>query len=172
MKTNDSPLINHITINTGNNYPIPRDKMRSLVVETLRPLVIAGGGVIPKGNGRYHFLLNSRNPRSCMFSVWGRKNPLLFCGYQEPCKESVELWNSLIQMHMTIYGLCPKAVHKPAEPWLGVVLCPAALSAFGDLFWLAEFEQYIAETWRQLSTTKRSPIPWSSSIAELVGMAA
>ena len=169
MKNTNKQFINHITINTGNSARVPRGQVSDSLVEVLKPLVIGGGGVIPQGDGQYRFVLNSEGGRSCVFSFWRDTVPIALCGFQEKGEGADELWEMLNERYGTETRGNFQMLSKPIEPWLGVVILPTFFLGMSALPWLVSFEQGIAETWRRLSASERSPISMSQEVMAAVG---
>lgn len=166
-KPTEMPRITHITLDTGHSYLVPADKVRLDVAPELAGLILAGGGPIPKTNGRYRFCVTANNPDCCSFSIWGEAIPVAMCTFQNPSPCARENWEAQFEVD----AILPKSmrlrrdVRKPAEPWLAVRLLPAAIMVREDLAWIAEFEQYVAEAWRRLPRSQRAAIQ-SSDIEE------
>ena len=144
----------HITLNSGHSYMVPVGKVVPSTIKSLRDLVKAGGGPIPVSK-RLSFCLTSDDD-CCAFSIYKNSVPVLMCVYHEGSGKAESVWNNLLSDNAR-FGV-GQTMKMPTGPWLAVVLLPTAFLAARDLPMLADFEQCVAETWRRLPVSERSPI--------------
>lgn len=145
----------HITLNNGHSCLVPAGKVVPNTVKVLWNLVKAGGGPIPVTKG-LSFCLTSDDNDCCAFSIFKNSVPVLMCVYHEGSEKAESVWNNLLSNN--VWCGIAQTMGIPHCPWLAVVLFRMAFVATGDLAMLAAFEQFVAETWRGLPVSKRSPI--------------
>jgi hypothetical protein len=110
-------MLQHVTLNTGNLEPSPRDQVLPKTVRWLSPMVRKGGGA-PAG---IPFAITTRGVDTALFSIG--EPPAVLCACCWSDDRSAEAWAAmLVLMHETGMTLAPAAC--PHVPWLAVLLLP------------------------------------------------
>lgn len=134
----------HITLNTGHTRISPRSEVSDDIVDTLRPLVRAGGGPLP-GPARGYRVQIMRDGRDAAFTILGplvsasEPGPIVTCGLA--LDDATVVWRGLQRLMPDAPCQMPTTM-----PWLGVVILPTAALAADATDWLGDAERCIAWT--------------------------
>lgn len=153
--------ITHITLNTGHRSLVPINTIDPHEFRRLEGLVKAGGGPItPLGKG-YRFAVVADGPECCDIIIFKDGRPITLCGFQDGSQTAEANWNRFVEWDYALppaIRSCKPHVEKPREPWLAVKQFPTCALAGSDLPFIAAFERCVAETWRRLPMSERSPL--------------
>lgn len=135
------PVLQHVTMTTGNVVQSPRSGVQQGTLELLRPLLAAGRGVaagIP-------FEVVRRQPGSALLTIGAP--PAVLCGVCWDQERSADGWAAMLAASHEA-GMRSLPAELPAVPWLAVVILPsgAALMSLETIMMLGDMERCLAWT--------------------------
>lgn len=154
MSRHDGDLA-HLTLNTGHTRPSPRAEVGDGTIAMLRPLVDAGGGILPVPFAMYRLtvVVDDGEPDCAIFTVQRADNdlPLVTCFCHWGPGDGARFWAVVGTQLDTIRQGFPRGAlpdrlpRRPrASPWLAVLVWPTALRDPEALGWLGDFERCVA----------------------------
>ena len=141
-----------ITLNTGHIRNLPLYRVEERAIETLAPLVQAGGGAIPNCPG---WSCKIRcNSIGAYFSISEHQSLMIVCVLAWDANAAPELWTESVKR---VLWYSDSTMKMPSTlPWLAVNLLPIFISRSpSDVLILGELECCLA--WTIIQTSKRFP---------------
>lgn len=133
------PVLQHVTLTTGNLVQSPRSGVQQETLELLRPMLAAGHGVaagIP-------FEVVRRQPGSALLTIGAP--PAVLCGVCWDQERSVDGWAAMLAASHEA-GMRSLPAEMPPVPWLAVVILPpgAALMPLETIMMIGDMERCLA----------------------------
>lgn len=134
----------HVTLNTGHSRVSPRSEVSDDVIAALRPVVRAGGGMLPGPPG-YRLVL-TREGRNAAYTIHrvddgGAVAPLVTC----IVSQTPGVWGA-VWPRVTKGVRTRRPLVEPALPWLAVDIHPTVALDNASMEWLGDLERCVAWT--------------------------
>jgi hypothetical protein len=138
-----------LTLNTGSEAQVPREKVDSYSIDQLRPLLQSGGGPVP--GSEFYVEIISATAGSALFHLHHSGHLVTICGVAWTDDRATDLWATLDHEYQEVLQEFPHvAINRSGGaptcvPWMGVILLPAMWSMTPeDVCWIGDFETCFA----------------------------
>jgi hypothetical protein len=147
-----TPDLQHLTLNTGHLRSSPRSEVGVAALTALRPLVRAGGGLLPGLADFRVEIAHYDKAGAALWTVSRGPEPLATsaCGWVGGPASAVwaQLEASYLKLTDTAVGRDVGAAFapEPSLPWLATLLWPSIVVYPASAPWLADFNRCLAWT--------------------------